>query len=188
MSSSDYQPVGAQSGKATIADLERIRGDSPTPEAFCLKLAEILHVHSNEVALLRVEKNWLRFVFPLELRAAGALPLSGPAVAARTASAKSSLLSNSFARVRHASLFETVRLGALEPEEPGSQQMPIQKIMSVPVVGSDGQVAGVIQVSRKGLDPTLAGADFTSDDLRLLENAAQIVAGLPFMREGADLE
>ena len=64
--------------------------------------------------------------------------------------------------------------------------MPIQKIMSVPVVGSDGRVAGVVQVSRKGMDATLAGADFTSDDLKLLERAAQILAGLPFMQEGAE--
>jgi GAF domain-containing protein len=85
------------------------------------------------------------------------------------------------------SLFESVKLGDKEEDEPGSQQMPIQKIMSVPIIASDGHVAGVVQVSRKGLDPTLAGNDFTSDDLKLLEKAAQILAGLPFMQEGAEL-
>jgi hypothetical protein len=187
MSFPGNQAAGAQPAKATLTDLERMGGESTTPDAFCLKLAEILHVRRNEVALLRVDKNCLRFIFPSELRAAGAVPLTGPAVAARTASGKSSWLSNSFARVRHASLFETVKLGTLESDEPGEQQLPIQKIMSVPVVRSDGQVAGVIQISRKGLDTTLAGADFTSDDLKLLEKAAEILAGLPFMHEGAEI-
>lgn len=117
-----------QPAKATMADLEQMGAESPSPELLCLTLAQILRVRRNEVALLRLEKNCLRFVFPTELRAAGALPLSGPAVAARTASARSSLLSNSFARVRHASLFETVKLGGVEADEPGSQQLPIQKI------------------------------------------------------------
>lgn len=112
MSSPGHQGVGVQPAKATMADLEQMGAESPSPELLCLTLAQILRVRRNEVALLRLEKNCLRFVFPTELRAAGALPLSGPAVAARTASARSSLLSNSFARVRHASLFETVKLGA----------------------------------------------------------------------------
>ena len=107
-----------QPAKATMADLEQMGAESPSPELLCRTLAQILRVRRNEVALLRLEKNCLRFVFPTELRAAGALPLSGPAVAARTASARSSLLSNSFARVRHASLFETVKLGAAEADEP----------------------------------------------------------------------
>ena len=154
---------------------------------FCLKLAQILRVRRNEVALLRVEKNCLRFVFPTELRAAGVLPLSGTAVAARTASTRSPQLSNSFARVKHVSLFESVKLGGVEADEPDSQQLPIQKIMSVPIIASDGRVAGVVQVSRKGMDASLAGADFTNDDLKQLEKAAQILAGMPFMQEGAEL-
>ncbi len=185
MSCPGPQGTGAQPATASIEDLERMGAESPSPERLCLKLAQILCVQRNEVALLRVEKNCLRFVFPPELRAAGALPFSGPAVAARTVSTRSPLLSNSFARVRHASLFETVKLGGVEAGEPGSQQLPIQKIMSVPVVGRDGRVAGVVQVSRKGLDPKLAGADFTNDDLKLLERAAQILAGMPFMKEDA---
>ena len=169
-----------------MADLERLRSEASGPEAFCLKLALMLHVHRNEVALLRLGKNSLRFVFPTELRAAGALPLSGPAVAARTASTKTSLLSNTFARVRHVSLFESVKLSGSEAEEPGSQQMPIQKIMSVPI-GSGERIVGVVQVSRKGLDVSLCGADFTHDDLKQLEKAATILAEMPFMREGAEM-
>ncbi len=169
-----------------MAALERAGAESAGVEDFCAKLAQILRVRRDEVALLRVEKNCLRFVFPAELRAAGLLPLTGAAVAARTASSRSPLLSNSFARVRHMSLFESVKIGGKDADE-GSQQLPIQKIMSVPIIASYGRVAGVIQVSRKGLDASLAGNDFTSDDLKLLEQAAQILSGLPFMQEGAAL-
>jgi hypothetical protein len=64
--------------------------------------------------------------------------------------------------------------------------MPIQKIMSVPVAVSDGNVVGVVQISRKGLDPVVAGVDFTNDDLKQLEQMAEILARMPFMKEGAE--
>ena len=170
-----------------MADLEPLRSEAASPEVFCAKLAQILNVHRNEVALLRMERNCLRFVFPTELRAAGALPLTGSAVAARTASMRTSLLSNTFTRVRHVSLFESVKLGGAEAEEHGSQQMPIQKIMSVAIAGSGQRVVGVVQVSRKGLDASLCGADFTDDDLKQLEKAATILAGMPFMQDGVEI-
>ncbi len=187
MSSSNFNGVDVQPAKTSIAELERMDAESTGPEIFCVKLAQILRVHRDEVALLRVEKNCLRFVFPAELRAAGLLPLTGSAVAARTASTRSPLLSNSFARVRHVSLFESVKIGTKDEAEPGSQQLPIQKIMSVPIIAPGERVAGVVQVSRKGLDASLAGNDFSRDDLKVLEQAAQMLAGLPFMQEGAEL-
>jgi len=68
-------------------------------------------------------------------------------------------------RVRHVSLFEAVKLGTLSDEEDRSQeQMPIQKIMSVPVVGS-GNIMGVVQISRKGLDASLCLLYTSSDAL-----------------------
>jgi len=185
MSSNGQQGAGVKPAKATMDDLERMLPESPSVDRACLKLAQILHVHRNEVALLRLEKNSLRFVFPPELRAAGVLPLSGSAVAARTAATRTPLLSNSFSRVKHVSLFESVKLGGIEDNS--SQQMPIQKIMSVPLVNSEGNVLGVVQVSRKGLDASLAGADFTGDDLKQLEKAAPILARMSFMQEGVEI-
>lgn len=160
--------------------------ESPSPDRICLKLAQILHVRRNEVALLRLEHGSLRFIFPPELRSAGVLPLTGSAVAARTAATRIPLLSNTFMRVKHVSLFEAVKLGA-EEEDRSLDQMPIQKIMSVPVACSKGKVVGVVQISRKGLDGQGAGADFSSEDLKQLENAAEILARMPFMLEGAPL-
>jgi hypothetical protein len=109
-------------------------------------------------------------------------------VAARTAATRSPLLSNTFMRVKHVSLFEAVRLGAEADEDDRSQeQMPIQKIMSVPVAPAGGNVIGVVQISRKGLDTSGAGADFTNADLKQLEQAAEILARMPFMQEGAEI-
>ena len=176
----------AKEKAASITELERMIADSPAPERVCLKLAQILLVERNEVALLRLENGSLRFIYPAELRSAGAIPLSGSAVAARTAATRTPLLSNAFARVKHVSLFETVKLGAGEESE-RMEQMPIQKIISVPVIDKEGDVVGVAQLSRKGLDSTLAGVDFTGEDLKQLERAAEVIARMPFMQDGAPL-
>jgi hypothetical protein len=189
MSSQGTQGTGAKSAKdnaSGVKDLEKMIAESPSPERVSAKLAQILNVARNEVAVLRIEKGSLRFVFPAELRAAGVIPLASSAVAARTAATGTSLLSNSFSRVKHVSLFESVKLGAAEDNQ-ASEQMPIQKIMSVPVAQPGGKVLGVIQISRKGLDFSLAGRDFTSEDLKRLEEAAAVLARMPFMEEGAPL-
>jgi GAF domain-containing protein len=185
MSIHDPQGAAVKPAPATLEDLERMLPECPNAETVCLKVAQFLGVHRDEVALLRREKNSLRFVFPPELRAAGALPLSGSAVAARTAASRTPSLSNSFARVKHVRLFELVKLAAVEDDI--SQQMPIQKIMSVPLLSSQGSVVGVVQVSRKGPDASLAGADFTGDDLKRLGKAAEILARMSFMQEGAEI-
>lgn len=186
MSFSGDQAAGLKTAKSEIGELECMLSESPNSEKVCLKLARILNVRRSEVALLRVEKGSLRFVFPVELRSAGVLPLTGSAVAARTVATRTPLLSNSFMRVRHASLFEAVRLSG-EEEDKSLDQMPIQKIMSVPVTLPDGKVMGVVQVSRKGPDVKLAGADFTGEDLKQLSQTAEILARMPFMQEGAEL-
>ena len=168
-----------------LKDLEKLLTESASPERVCTKLAQTLGVSRNEVAVLRVEKGSLRFVYPPELRAAGVIPMSSSAVAARTVATCTPLLSNSFARVKHASLFESVKLGASQEQQ--SDQLPIQKIMSVPISHLDGKVMGAIQVSRKGLDHSLSGVDFTTEDLKYLEHAATIIARMPFMEDGAPL-
>jgi hypothetical protein len=178
--------AGTKTAKTEMAELEGMLSESPSSEKVCLKLARILSVHRSEVALFRLEKGSLRFIFPVELRSAGVLPLSGPAVAARTAATRTPLLSNAFMRVRHASLFEAVRLSKAE-EDRNMDQMPIQKIISVPIALADGTVNGVVQISRKGLDGKAAGADFNGEDLKKLEKAAEILARMPFMHEGAEL-
>jgi hypothetical protein len=183
--SSTSQAVAKNAAKAELGELESMISATTSSEQVCLKLAKMLHVRRSEIALLRQEKGSLRFIFPVELRAAGVLPMSGSAVAARTATTRTPLLSNSFMRVKHVSLFEAVKLSGSGEEDKSLEQMPIQKIMSVPVATPD-KVFGTVQVSRKGLDPKMAGADFSAEDLKKLEQAAEILARMPFMQEGAE--
>jgi len=167
---------------ADLTKLERLlqQAPPPTPDRVCAEIARILRVQHTEVALMRAEKEVLRFLFPSELRAAGSIPLSSSAVAARTAVTKTSVLSNTFVKVKHVSLFETVRLGLGESSN-SQEPSPIQKLMSVPVQDGDNRVLGVIQISRKGIDPNAVGPDFDMDDLRQLEAIARVVAKLDFM-------
>jgi GAF domain len=144
-----------------------------TPEAICACVARIFHVKETEVALLELSGSLLNFLYPAELKTAGAIPLSSSAVAARTARTKQAELFNSFPKVKHASIFELVKLG-----DTGLDAQVIQKLMSAPVVTKKGEVIGVIQVSRKAPRPAAAGPDFTPEDLRKLESVARFVGGL----------
>lgn len=161
---------------------ERLQGLSSqrfeTPEQLCAELAKVFRVRRDEVALLRLQGRMLHFVFPAELRVAGAIPLSSSAVAARTATSRKSELFNSFVRVKHSSVFEMVKLGSQE-SAPDPEVRVIQKLMTAPVLARDGAVVGVVQVSRKGPTLAAAGPDFTADDLQLLEVAGASLGEQP---------
>jgi PilZ domain-containing protein/GAF domain-containing protein len=154
-------------------------------EKLCAELAAIFDVRRDEVALLRLQGTLLKFVFPPELQSLGAIPLSSSAVAARTATTRKAELFNSFVKVKHNSVFETVKLGS-EQSASAPQARVIQKLMSAPIVDGGGRVLGVIQVSRKGAILAAAGPDFTPADLRDLEAAARMVPGLGILPSGAE--
>jgi hypothetical protein len=170
---------------ATAAALvERLANENPMPDRFCTELAKIFKVRQTEVALLRLEGGLLKFLFPDELKIAGAIPItSASAVAAHTAVTKKIELFNNFTRVKHASIFESVKLGNPETEQPRPEQAPIQKLISAPVLDGKGKVLGVIQICRKGFDLSSSGPDFTLDDLHQLESASKALSKISFMRE-----
>ena len=143
------------------------------PESICACVAKLFRVEETEVALLELGGSLLNFLYPAELRAAGAIPLSSSAVAARTARSKQAEIFNGFAQVTHFSVFELVKLG-----KTGLDAQVIQKLMSAPILAPNGAVIGVIQISRKAPRPAAAGPDFTADDLRKLESVAQRVGKL----------
>jgi hypothetical protein len=109
----------------------------------------------------------------------GAIPISSKAVAAHTALSKKAEIFNNFARVKHASIFETIKPVGAEVEQP-TPPAPIQKLMSVPILDHQSTVLGVIQISRKGLDPRFT-QDFSREDLHDLELAAAVLAASPLM-------
>jgi len=159
-----------------MAKVEQFAGMESTdgsPESICAGVAKIFRVRETEIALLELSGSLLNFVYPPELKTAGAIPLSSSAVAARTARTKEAEIFNGFAQVKHFSIFELVKLG-----DTGLDDQVIQKLMSAPVLARNGEVMGVIQVSRKDPRPAAAGPDFTAEDLRKLESVAHFMGGL----------
>lgn len=163
-----------------LLPLGSVLGPGVSALDLCMVLAKIFRVQYTEVALLRLEKDLLRFVFPEHLRTTGAIPISSKAVAAHTALSKKAEIFNNFARVKHASIFETIKPEAVDSEE--APPAPIQKLMSVPIMDRESKVVGVIQISRKGLDPKFA-QDFSREDLHDLELAAGLLATAPALME-----
>lgn len=164
-----------------LLPLGSVLGEGVSAQELCAVLARIFSVQQTEVALMRLEGGLLRFIFPEYLRTTGSIPLSSKAVAAHTALSKKAEIFNNFARVKHASIFETIKPGSSDADEP-IQPAPIQKLMSVPIMDRDLVVVGVIQISRKALDAKLA-KDFSREDLHDLELAAGLLATAPALLE-----
>jgi len=78
--------------------LEFVLAQANTPEKFCAALSKLFGVRPKEVALLRLEKGLLKFLFPEQLKTAGSIPVSSSSsVASHTASTKKTELFNTFA-------------------------------------------------------------------------------------------
>ena len=162
-----------------LLPLGSVLGQGVTPLDVCTVLAKVFRVQYTEVALLRLEHGLLRFMFPEHLRTTGAIPISSSAVAAHTALSKKAEIFNNFAKVKHASIFETIKPSTTESDD-APRPNPIQKLMSVPILDQESNVVGVIQISRKGLDPRFA-PDFSREDLHDLEVAAGVLASSPVL-------
>jgi hypothetical protein len=165
--------------------LEHRLAQASTPDQCCAELAKLFGVRSNEVALLRLENGLLKFLCPFELATAGSIPISSSnAVAAHTAVTKKIELFNNFTRVKHASIFESVKPGGEKGQNEDGELRPatIHKLMSAPVLDASENVLGVIQICHKGFDLISAGPDFTLDDLQQLEQAAKALSKSGFMR------
>jgi len=167
-------PVDPRSGilvrMPEIEQLAELDAPESTIESMCARIAKIFRVSETEVALLELRGSLLNFVYPAELKTAGAIPISSSAVAARTARSRQAELFNGFTQVKHFSIFELVKIG-----DTGLDAQIIQKLMSAPVLTENGEVMGVIQVSRKAPRLAAAGPDFTPEDLRKLESVARFV-------------
>jgi hypothetical protein len=152
-----------------VSELERIanavQSDAASTSQISLpsiaeRIAKNLGVKPDEVALMGVSARWrhLHFLVPESLKQVGFIPLSSTsAIAAKTARESRPDIINNFASVRHATVFEGVKIG-------GESSELIQKMISAPILSGD-RVVGVIQVSRKGASAKDAGPDFTADDL-----------------------
>jgi hypothetical protein len=180
---SEQGGTAAAPARASNASVEHVLNQATTPQQFSAALAKLFGVRPTEVALMRLEKGLLSFVHPEQLKTAGSIPVSSSsAVAAHTASTKKTELFNAFVKVKHASIFESVKLNNPTDDDDRSGQNAIQKLMSAPILDGQRKVLGVVQVCRKGFDPANAGPDFSSDDLQQLELAAKVLSTLSFIK------
>lgn len=132
-------------------------------EVIASSIAAAFSVKDDEVALFSYDlsREVLVFVWPKSLKSVGSIPLNAHhCLVSRTAIEKKGVLDNSFASTPHLYMFEHFLSDKLK-------RIPIQKIMSVPVIKGD-ELKGVVQTARKGQDRDSSGADFNSADLVLL--------------------
>jgi hypothetical protein len=152
--------------------LEKLESDVVSGECslfrFCAEVASMFRVRAHEVAILELNKSILQFVYPLELRKTGMIPLISSAQVAKTAMSKRAEIFNNFTSVRHSSVFETVRFR-------GESSLTIQRLMSAPILGPNGNVVGVIQISRKGNSSMDSGPEFDQNDLQQLREIAKSI-------------
>src|SRR3984957_13431335 len=112
------------------------------------RIAKNLGVKPDEIALMSVSNRWrhLHFLVPESLKQVGFISLSSTsAVAARTARESRPDIINNFAGVRHATVFEGVKIG-------GESSELIQKMISAPILFGD-KVVGVIRSAAKARTP-----------------------------------
>ncbi len=143
------------------------------------QLAKVFGVHDDEVAIMKLDRGHLQFLYPPVLQNVGTIPLNTTgSVAAHVASSRKAEIRNNFAETRHASVFEAAANKQKVTSDLGSSRHStgiIHKLMSVPVL-SGVELRGVIQVCRKGTSAPAAGPDFTTEDLQKLTSVAGQVA------------
>lgn len=159
--------------------LETVEGDEKLKFA-SLSLQQAFKVEEDEVAFFKFNPRMesLSFIWPAKLSKSGTIPLKArDSFAAVTGREKKPQLHNRFVSKIHASIFEQVNLegqGNVKDKQRIKRARTIQKIMSVPMVKGDALV-GVIQVSRKADDVSLAGPDFTDQELEALTEISKVI-------------
>jgi hypothetical protein len=139
--------------------------------AICGAIGAFAGVLDDEVALLRLTDDYLRFVLPAKLQSSGVIPVqSMVALAAQIARERQPVIVNDFALRSHARVFEEIG-----PKD--RRNLPIQKMLAAPVFRGD-QLVGVVQLSRKGVEARTCGPDFTASDAIRLRGIVELLATL----------
>ncbi len=161
---------------AVEKQIEEIReaGGQPTDEALdrlAAQIARAFQARRAEVAILRLSTGGglIRFFYPVRLANIGVLPTTAVrSLAVKNIREKKGEIVNNFPVNRHPTVFEAVDLSKED------KATPIQKIVSAPMI-VEGEVVGLIQVSRKGKPGESVGPDFTPRDLTELTKAGTIL-------------
>uniref|UniRef100_C6E9E7 GAF domain-containing protein n=1 Tax=Geobacter sp. (strain M21) TaxID=443144 RepID=C6E9E7_GEOSM len=132
-------------------------------------LCRIFTVERNEVAIFALdrERDAFSFIWPDDLRKSGSIPFTADrSLLAITARQRRGSLNNNFASTPHLFVFES-----FGKEKTG----PIQRIMSAPMLKGE-ELAGVVQVCRKGPDADASVRRFTEPELAALCAIANVLA------------
>jgi hypothetical protein len=139
------------------------------------EIAGFFGTEPHEVGLFQIDSSGRFAIFrwpPQRLDSLITIPIKSFASSLISATARDrrATVDNAFAGTRHLFIYEQ----ALAEKE---QRLTVQKIMSAPVVAG-GQLAWIIQVTRKGLTAEEAGPDFTATDLEHLERISATFADI----------
>lgn len=129
---------------------------------------------NGQTAILMVDRDLdqLTFAYPEHLADGNVLPIDDKSFAGQVVMKKSALLENSVPQEPHKDFFERI------PDPSGSVRS-IQKMIASPLFGAEGQVIGVVEVSRTGEEAAGAKANFRPQDVTNLEKSCRVFA--PFI-------
>ncbi len=131
---------------------------------------------NGQAAVLMVDPDLehLTFAYPEHLARGNTLPIDRDSFAGRVVLQKAVLLQNNVPDEPHKDFFERI-------PDPSGEVRPIQKMIASPIFGREGNVIGVVEVSRTGSDSASRGANFTPQDVKNLEKSCRVFA--PFIAQ-----
>lgn len=124
------------------------------------------------ILMVRPERDQLAFAYPFHLTRGNTLPVDRDSIAGRVVLTAKPLVENRVADEPHKDFFERI------PDAAGTVR-PIQKMIAAPLATADGQVIGVVEISRAGPTPGAAGPDFSARDAENLGTCCRAFA--PFI-------
>ena len=131
---------------------------------------------NGQTAILMVDSalEHLIFAYPEHLARGNTLPIDRNSFAGQVVLQKAILLQNNVPAEPHKDFFERI-------PDPDGEVRAIQKMIASPLLGREGEVIGVVEVSRTGRESAGRDADFTQQDTVNLEKSCRVFA--PFIAE-----
>ncbi len=129
-----------------------------------------------QTAILMVDPDLeqLTFAYPEHLARGNTLPIDRNSFAGQVVLQKAVLRQNNVPAEPHKDFFERI-------PDPKGEVRPIQKMIASPLFGSQGQVIGVVEVSRTGRESAGQEANFTPQDVSNLEKSCRVFS--PFIAQ-----
>ena len=118
------------------------------------------------------DRSHLTFAYPEHLARGNVLPIDQNSFAGQVVLKRSVLLENSVPEEPHKDFFERI-------PDPTGEVRAIQKMIAAPLLDAEGEVIGVVEVSRTGRESAGPDASFTSKDAENLEKSCRVFA--PFI-------